>query len=100
MNSISVPTPVTIFSQRVQIHLNEMREAIAKAMATAQVTKLDRKNLTLNFDVKVGPECYSFFVKNGRDLLHLSGWGILEFDMRVDNTVNITMSGSYENSYR
>lgn len=100
MNSISIPTPVTIFSQRVQIHLNELKSAIAKAMVDAPVTNLNRKTLTLKFDVTVKPDCFSFFAKNGLDLLHLSGWTIDKFGMNAGNTISVELTGSYENSYR
>lgn len=100
MNQVSVPTPVTIFSQRVQIHLNEMRDAIAKAMVNAPVTGLDRKHIKLEFDVKVSAECWSFFRTNGHSLLYLSGWEIDEFEQIEDNTINIGLTGCYESSYR
>jgi hypothetical protein len=100
MNQVSVPTPVTIFSQRVQIHLNEAREAIAKAMVNAPVTGLNRKSLKLEFDVKVSPACWDFFEANGRDLLYLSGWEFNEFNMGDDFTIEIGITGTYESSYR
>lgn len=100
MNQTSVPTPVTIFSQRVQIHLNEIKEAIAKAMVDAPVTGLTNKTIKLEFDVKVSPACWDFFEANGYNLLYLSGWEFNEFNMGDDFTVEIGITGCYESSYR
>jgi hypothetical protein len=100
MTTVNVPTPVAIYLQRVQIHLNEIRDAIAKAMVDAPVTGLNRKTLKLEFDVKVSPACWDFFETNGHDLLYLSGWEFNEFNMSEDFTIEIGITGSYESSYR
>jgi hypothetical protein len=100
MTSVTIPTPVTIYSQRVQIHLDELKGAIARAMVDAPVAKLNRKSLTLKFNVVVKPDCFSFFAKNGLELLYLSGWTIDKFAMADGNMISIELTGNYESSYR
>lgn len=100
MTSVTVPTPVTIFLQRVQIHLNEIKEAIAKTMVDAPVTGLTNKTLKLEFEVKVSPACWDFFEANGYNLLYLSGWEFNNFEMGEGFTIRIGVTGTYESSYR
>lgn len=100
MTTVTVPTPVAIYSQRVQIHHDELKNAIAGAMATAPVTGLNRKSIKLEFSVKVSAKCWDFFNVNGTEMLYLSGWVIDEFTMGEDFEIDIGVTGEYQSSYR
>lgn len=95
--STSLPTPGTIYSKLVAIHIDELKSAINTAICGAKEFEVKGHYIKVRFDVTVSAACWTYFRKHGKSQLSFPQWEIISFNADLpNNTINMELTGFYK----
>lgn len=97
-SSITVPSPATLYSSLVAIHLDEIKAAIAKALEHTTTFEIKGRCIKVLLDVSVSGSCWTYFKRHGHGQLGLSQWTIQTFAAEAAPRIAIGLIGEFQSA--